>query len=350
MKNFFSLAALLILFQTNSDATIRTVCNMPYSPGQFTSVSNALLAALPNDTIYVHGSTFNYGPLTVNKNGIVFIGAGHNPNKQAPLPSAFTSITILSGFTKCQFIGLTIETLSLNFGCNYTSVKRCKFTLQVSTNTSGIIYLGGGGLAHSLLVEGCIFSGMTGPGPDINFNNYVVDSTIIRNNIFQGFIGTSSFTTNPFTLLISNNIFLGIVNAFNFTQQAMINNNIFYRSSPQGTGPGCTMNNNISFLCPNPAFSAPGSNNLVNINPVFVNFPGPAFFSYTHDYRLAPGSPGLLNGTDGTDRGVFGGFGFKFNMTGEPAIAEITNFVITSPILIAPGGTLNITVTSKRIK
>ena len=30
-------------------------------------------------------------------------------------------------------------------------------------------------------------------------------------------------------------------------------------------------------------------------------------------------------GNDGTDRGVFGGFGFAFNMTGEPAMAEVTS-------------------------
>ena len=111
------------------------------------------------------------------------------------------------------------------------------------------------------------------------------------------------------------------------------------------------MNNNISFSCSTNAFSAPGTNNLVNVNPVFTTFPlAGALFDYLHNYILAPGSPGLLNGTDGTDRGVFGGFGTKFSMTGEPAIAEVTGFVITSPTIIAPGGTLNINVNSKRVR
>lgn len=84
---------------------------------------------------------------------------------------------------------------------------------------------------------------------------------------------------------------------------------------------------------------------------MFTNFPAAgALFSYAHDYHLAAGSPGLLSGTDGTDRGVYGSYGFPFNMTGEPAMAEITSFIITSPTVIAPGGTLNISITSKRIQ
>jgi hypothetical protein len=46
---------------------------------------------------------------------------------------------------------------------------------------------------------------------------------------------------------------------------------------------------------------------------------------------------------------VYGGMGNKFTETGEPSIAEITAFTITSPTTIAPGGTLTISITSKRV-
>jgi hypothetical protein len=188
--------------------------------------------------------------------------------------------------------------------------------------------------------------------PAIDFGNSTATNTIIRNNVFNSYITFNSSATTVFSLLIANNVFIGNPgNAFSSIFQAVITSNIFYRSSPQGTSTGCVMNNNISFNCINNNFSAPGTNNLVNINPLFTNFPAPgAPFDYSHDYHLAAGSPGIATGQDGTDRGVYGGFGTKFTMTGEPDIAEVTDFAITSPTTIPPGGTLTISVTSTRIK
>lgn len=350
-KQAIALIAALFAIQT-SQATIRTLCNMPYTPGQFNNFAAAILAAAPNDTIYVHGSSINYGAVTITK-PITLIGAGHNPNKQAPLPSSFTGVTINAGIINCQFIGITMQGLTINNGCINTTVKRCKFTEFSSSPPSiGIICLSNG----NLTVDGCVFTAplISSPAANINFVGTAAGNTFIRNNVFSRDITNNSLIAGPSTFFIENNLFLGIVNAFFGISLATINNNIFYRSSPQGAlgGPSNNvMNNNISFSCGINAFSAPGVNNLVNVNPVFTTFPGiGATFDYAHDYRLAAGSPGLLNGTDGTDRGVFGSFGFRFNMTGEPAMAEIFSFQITSATTILPGGTLDISVTSKRVK
>ncbi|MEO8146415.1 MAG: hypothetical protein ABI723_02200 [Bacteroidia bacterium] len=348
MKNFFLTLALACFVIQISQATIRTVCSMPYSPGQYTTFAAAHAAAAINDTIYVHGSSLNYGAVTISKTGIVVIGAGHNPVKQAPLPSSFTSITVTSGINNCQFIGLTMQNLFLGNSTS-TVVKRCKFTELVGSGLG----ISCSGPTNNLLVEGNVFNQWTGAGfLNINFGGNTCSNTILRNNVFSGMIISNSPSTSPLTFFITNNIFLGVVNpVFNSIINATINNNIFYRSCPQGAVTGCIMNNNISFQCASNTFSAPGANNLVGVNPQFVNFPlAGAYFDYNHDYALAAGSPGLLTSDDGTDRGVYGGFGYKFNMTGEPAMAEITLFSITSPTIIAPGGTLDITVTSKRVK
>src|SRR6185295_11981987 len=174
----------------------------------------------------------------------------------------------------------------------------------------------------------------------------------VRNNIFNNAIYFNSSSTTPFTFLILNNVFIGnLASTFSSISNAVIDNNIFYRSSPQGVSSGCVMDYNISFSCSNNNFGAPGTNNLVNVNPLFTNFPlAGAVFSYSHDYSLATGSPGILTGADGTDRGVFGGFGTKFTMGGEPPMAEVTDVTITSPTTIPPGGTLTISVNSTRIK
>lgn len=351
MKKNCVLLSWVLFFSQPSQAAIRTLCNMPYTPGQFTTFAAALAAANINDTIYVHGSSITYGAITINKNGIVLIGAGHNPNKQAPLPSSFTTVTINPGINSCQLIGLTMQFLTINSSTN-TTVKRCKFIeYSVLFGTTGISCIG----TTNLTVEACVFLAVTGSPPNINFNNSLTNNTFIRNNVFSSQLISNGAGTTPLTFFIENNIFLGVMPAtFSNINQAIINNNIFYRSSPQGaTGgaPNNVMNNNISFSCANNTFSAPGVNNLVNVNPLFVSFPlAGATFDYAHDYRLAAGSPGLLNGTDGTDRGVFGGFGGRFNMTGEPAMAEIFSFQITSATVIAPGGTLDISVTSKRVR
>ncbi len=350
MKKQLTLA-LFFFLSFQSFGTVRTVCNMPYSPGQFTTLSAALTAANVFDTIYVHGSTFNYGNVTINKTGIVLIGAGYSPVKQSPLPSSLTTVTVTSGTTRCQLIGFAIDNLSLGFNCNYTSVRRCRFAPSMGAPISA--YITTNGTCQNLIVEGCQFSQNPLVLSAINFLASNADSTIIRNNIFECPLSANSTTTNPNTFFIINNLFTGnFLNAFNSITQAKINNNIFYGPSPQGViAPTCSMNHNISFSCGNNTFQSTGNNNLVNVNPFFVNAPSPGQpMTLSNDFRLNPISPGINSGNDGTDRGLFGGFGFKFNMTGEPAMAEVTAFTITSSNIIAPNGTLTISVTSKRIK
>jgi hypothetical protein len=341
MKKYIYLIGLILAVAYNSTATIRTLCNMPYSPGQFNNFTAAITACVNNDTIYVHGSTTSYGAITINKTGIVVIGTGHNPVKQSPLVSAFTTITINS--QSCQLIGLTFDNM-ISFS-NFTSVKRCKI-LQPNSGTAGILATG---TSLNWIIEGSVFISST--GTNVLLNSSDNSNTTVRNNIFNGIISANGTLTTLTTFIIANNNFLGPNFLTVQVSNATINNNIFYRSAPQGTFIGCAMNNNISFQCTNNNFSAPGSNNLVNVNPLFVSFPlAGALFDYSHNYALAAGSPGILSGSDGTDRGVFGGFGGKFNMTGEPGIAEITTFSITSPTSIPPGGTLNINVSSKRVR
>ncbi len=342
MKKLFSSAVVLLACFNLSLATVRTVCNMSYAPGQYTTFAAALVASANFDTIYVHGSSINYGAITVSKSGIVIIGAGHNPAKLVPLPTSFTLIN-LNAFS-CQFIGLSFDALNVVGPSGAITVKRCK--LQAGGTTSGINFLSSP--ADNCLIEGNVFNSNSFPA--ISFSGWSSSNTIIRNNVFNSNLSSNSSSTIAFTFQISHNIFLGNMNAFFNISNAAINDNIFYRSSPQGAFGGA-MNNNISFNCSNNNFAVPGINNLVNADPVFTTFPaGGALFDYSHNYALAAGSPGIATASDGTDRGVYGGFGSKFNMTGEPAIAEITAFTITSPTTIAPGGTLTISVTSSHIK
>lgn len=319
-------------------ARILTVSNMPNNPGQFTNVQDALIYSFPDDTIYVHGSLVNYGDINIGR-PIVIIGTGHNPVKQAPLVSALGRILVFS--RQCQLIGLTFESLSSGIFTDIT-IKRCRI---ISPSYTPAIEVGNS--------ERCVIEGNVFDTPDDNTNVLFGSQTemIIQNNILDGkIIGSSD--PNSLTSFIINNVFLGTGAALDFMSNAIVNNNIFFRASPMLAGSGCSMNNNISYQCANNTFPviASLSNNLENVDPMFVNVPDGTGFNYSYDYHLTSTSPGFENGTDGTDRGVYGGFGEKFSMTGEPAIAEVTEFKITSPTTIAPGGTLTISVKSRSVR
>jgi hypothetical protein len=347
MKHFA--IALLMSVILPAQARILTVSNMSFSPGQYTTFNLAMAAAVDGDIIYVHGSIINYGPITINRSGIVVIGTGHDPQKQFPFVTMFSTIDVIGD--NCQLLGIVAERVTVIGPQPRFTMKRCK--ILGSPSSPGVTLPP---VANkNYLLESNVFTGATGVSTNIRVTVVTGDIIIIRNNIFSGPID-GGFGVVPNTLQIVNNIFLRGPTAFPAgINWATINNNIFYGSSPTvSPSSTLTMNNNISFNCPSNIFATGPTitsvNNLTNVNPQFVNYPGGlVVYNYLHDYHLAPGSPGLLTGSDGTDRGVYGGFGTIFNMEGEPAIAEITSVTITSPTTVPPGGTLNITVTSKRV-
>jgi hypothetical protein len=331
-------------FSHSTFATILTVCNMPYTPGQFTTMNAALAASAASDTIYVHGSTTSYGNIMIITNDLVIIGAGHNPSdKQSPMPSTFGTIEVWA--SNVQLIGLALDHVFAFSNSTGTIIKRCR--IAGSNSAPGINI---NAEADNWLIEGNIFV-LNSYNVNISFNFRETSNTRISNNILNGYISGNAPSTPTGSFTINNNIFLpngGSSPCFEIYNASIVNN-ILVGTPPSFGTHNSTWNHNISFNAVPSNFPAGGVGNLEDVDPMFMSYPGFAQFSYAHDYRLAPGSPGIDNGFDGTDRGVYGGFGNKFSMTGQPAMAEITAFTITSPTTIAPGGTLTISVTSKRV-
>ncbi|HEY0744878.1 MAG TPA: hypothetical protein VGD40_25600 [Chryseosolibacter sp.] len=344
MKRIIGFAFICLLQFGLCSATIHTVCNMPYSPGMYTTFNDAQAAAIDGDTIYMHASSISYGDIQVIRR-LVIIGTGHKPDKPNGLYSSFHGIVVTAPFV--QLIGLTISYVSSD--TQFVTIRKCRIIGSSSGATAAIMSHWSG---DDWLIEGNIFDLSSGL-PAVDFHGWPANNCVIRNNIFSGpgvkirYAGNSG----PQQIYLLNNIFLSnnTSQTFEFVQRAVINNNIFVSSDPVAGLADSEMNNNISFACLTD-FNQPGSNNLDDVDPLFTNFPGPGtFFSYTHNYSLMAGSPGHNSGTDGTDRGLFGGIGSIFTMTGEPSIATVTAFTITSPTTIAPNGTLTISVTSKRV-
>lgn len=348
MKRLFSLLMLTVACSF-SFATVRTVCNMPYGGGQYTTFDAAQSASSGGDTIYVQGSTINYGSISIFL-PLVIIGTGHNPQKTNPITSSFLDITVSS--FDVQLIGLSFR--SIYSGYPSGSIKKCKIT---GSNAIIPVYLYN---TSNWLIEGNILE-TADPMDLIHFAYTQSPGTIIQNNVFvSGYFKITGLQNSASDrTYILNNVFLGtspFTPTFRDVRYCNVDNNIFYMSIPDNNGAtgftNSTANNNITYGSVDNAFYQPGSFNQIGVDPLFVSFPGvaaPTLYNYSWDLSLQATSVGINSGTDGTDRGVFGGIVPKFLESGEPAIAEITSFTITSPTTIAPGGTLTISVTSKRV-
>ena len=324
---FFTLV--MVFFFSATNATIRTVSNYVNSPGQYFDFASAHAAANPGDTIYLHGSPYNYGSISISKQ-LVIIGTGHNPQKQAPLRSFLDYIYFYTGSSGTKIIGLDIYmTNTENQSINNVEIRLCKFGYRIFLDEY---------YCNNWIIDGNVFSYTN---DNIN-GSYGQSGHRIRNNIFNGQLVNLS-NANGYHY-IENNIFLGTIDAFYNVSPAYANNNVFYRSNPGGGANGITYSNNISYQCSNNTF--PNGTNQTNVDPQFTNFPNAgANFSYSYDFKINVASPAHFAGTDATDLGVYGGVG-DFEQNGIPRIPYIASFNISNPT-VAPGGTLNVTFKSK---
>lgn len=327
MKKQF-LSFILIGFPFLMQAEILTVSNRPDSPGQYTSISDAISAASAGDTIYVHGSNVVYPGFTVTKK-LTIIGPGHKPQKQGAdiatigsPPSTMiaygASGTVIMGFYFQA--GIDVDTSVHN--------------LRIQENNMNGINLQGTG---HLVMKNVIKNG-------INFISYSPHGNVmVRNNIMNNGITGA----NTSTIEISNNFIYSNWLCFN-CGYVVFKNNIIWGTANHSASINMTFLNNLAFLNNNDTLPPPGSVGSGNIigNPMFVNFP-PAggYFDYSYDYHLRPGSPAIGAGVGGVDIGPYGGV-TPFDHYGEPPVPQVFEFDITNPV-IPSGGNLEIKITLK---
>lgn len=312
-------------------ATIYTVSNNTNSPGQYTTFAAAQAVATNGDTVYMHGSPFNYGTLNFTKQ-LVVIGTGHNPQKQSPLVSFCDYVQFSTGSNGSKVIGMQIYQFSSNSdNVDNIGLYSCKITYR------GYIpnYY-----CDNWMIDGCVFvytaqcfsGGCYGSG--FTFRNCFIGGALENfGNCQNGYhyIDHCIFT-RPSGDVFSNDY------AF------YVNNSIFYHINVPGNGMSATWANNLSYACNNNNF--PGGTNQVNVDPQFVNVPNTTVsWSYSYNFALQTASAGHNAGTDGTDLGLYGGFG-DFDRDGTPRIPYIKQFDINGSNAVAPGGNLNVTIKS----
>ncbi|QOI97348.1 MAG: hypothetical protein HRU69_07525 [Flammeovirgaceae bacterium] len=373
MKALINLILLLVSFA--SLATVRTVSNDPAVPAQFTttgeggntSFNAAHTASSPGDTIYIYGTRFSYGTLTISKR-LVVIGAGYGPNNQFGQPTRADNVSFFrDGSTDPSGSVIAGLLVSSNINCTGTLATNNITIFRNSINSYIYTYLNSSNLGSGWTIYNNIVYGILG-GASSRISSSS-SNLLIANNIITGQVGYF----NPPSVTIDHNVFLGSSN-LNSVWNAVITNNIFVRSSGNifaNEVVFCTFNKNISNqntigaaaqYNPTNIFEATylgtgggansGSGNLTGTNPLFINVPDNSTYSNTYNYRLQSSSPGKNYATDGTDVGIYGGSypfpsggaaGSGFDTSPMPPIPQVTSVNILNST-IAPNGTLNVQV------
>lgn len=296
-----------ILLSVEAMCAVLTVSNNPLSPGQYTTVAAAIAAAAAGDTIYISGSSTNYGNFSFDKE-LHIVGNGNAVPTQSGLPTSVGIVTLQNG-TLTNASGSTISGL---FAANISilnvdnvSIFRNQCSNAYATGNSSdsvknihfynnIFYtLAGNQYSNNILIENNIFSSShTATGNSHGGITGFRFGTAIRNNLFK-----NSLIGNMQYAVVANNIFIGHNTNFgffgNFLEFNTINNNFITRVGGGMTWIGGTNNG--------------GTFNIFNADPVFVSAVISDVFSYSQNYRLQASSPGKYYGTDGTDVGIYGG-------------------------------------------
>jgi uncharacterized protein (TIGR02145 family) len=357
MKQLF-LLFLAFTLSASVEARVLTLNNNNPSPGQYTTWSSAYSAALSGDTILVQESPTSYGSLTINtaNKSLTVIGAGHKPGTIAGNGSKFDSFDVnVVGNALIRLYGLSFSISYADIKQPNTRIEKCYFGNASSGNSSYYLSVN----TNNVLIKGCVFKQLTLKTDNTSsatnltvINNYF--ETNSEGYCLSGMSGTGS-------KVFSNNIFVGVsgtttqlIQVGSAFRNTVISNSIFYGVSPRGGGSHTDLlfSNNIVFGASdnNIPLGATGGDNLIGVDPRFVNVPAPAArppFQYNYDYHLRSDSPGKGVASGGGDIGLYRYTGDEFSMRGEPD-RPFTMSLLTDNPVIPSGGTTNVNFTIRQ--
>lgn len=353
MKQITSLLIAIILGLAASAQTIHIAdnnVNRPTGANIYSTIQAAVTAALPGDIVYVTPSDVKYNETVTIGKKIKLVGAGFNSDLGTRRSSLTTLnlVTSLDGtnpIANSEFTGLIIDYIDFttgsdvgSFSFNNLIFENCNWYQMKSSGNHRAI--------NDLIIRNNFFA-------EVNLNsssgntNIRIYKNIIQPDNYRLLIRLSN-CTNP---LISNNLFfpfppggydnrpIGIANStnvriehnifsktnngqptFEYLQNAMVVNNIFY-----GLTPGCVsttntfrdnvFSNNLVLTTgavvpppSNPTGSDfhSGINNIIGVSPLFTNAPNSTYLE-TYNYSLQPGSPCVGAATTGENIGPSGG-------------------------------------------
>lgn len=327
MKNkiFFSVLLAALIASNAQSQTIRRVSNALDAGAPYSTIQDALTAAVNGDIILVEGSPTAYsGAISLTKQ-VTIQGPGYfldqNIGLQANLNEAsmgsisFNAGSAGSTVRGMRTAGIIVNVSNITFSNNYMVG-----LLDINTASNNIVI--SGNYASSIIRS---FANVTSLlvsnnylGGGISFSLSVTVLGVVTNNVIA--LGGSGYYLQNST--ITNNIFLATGTTIGNTLNSTIQNNVFVSASQADADA-----TNV--------FGATAAN-------LFVGLTGNTTDT---QWKLKPGSLAIGAGAGGTDCGMYGGttpYKISGIMTGQPTI---TNF--TTPGTVPANGTLNVKVSAK---
>lgn len=360
--------AMLIMATSNADARIwRVNKNSNYTGTSlwgdnlggsaaypvFKEVNQAVSwgTVMDGDTIHVEGATGIYVDATITKR-LVIIGPGYflNDNPKTSnlgLTADINRVDFNVGSSGSIIIGMnniygSSSNDRININTSNITVKRCRMERGVNITTG----------LNSIVIDQCFFDDAYPTFPVLNLPSssaYVppVDFVFNNNICKRPLIWYYNSTRYPI-VQCRNNTFNppGATNAlvlqFSTTD---FNNNILM--SPNGTVDISASPGNIAYnIAPLSTQFGTADNNLVvpAITTLFVGGPSPDGF-----YQIAAGTQANNSGSDGTDRGAFGGalISSRYTLSGLGAIPVVYKANTTG--VVTPSG-LPVSIKARSIK
>lgn len=314
-------------------------------------------SVMDSDTIHVESSQFIYDAATITKK-VVLIGPGFFlPDNQKTgsnlLDARIKRINFNAGSEGSTVIGLNIVVSTntadgyIQIADDYITIKRCRIERSIYFHITG-----GSGIQRVTIVQNYFPDNYVTnalyftnsnyvPPVEVIFNNNICRKTLLwersasglawnitqcRNNVFDGPDNLATpnlrFTTSDF----SNNILMPVNAIVDITAtSAQIAYNIGTQTAQFGTS----------------------NNNLVvpDINSLFIGGDSNDGF-----YQIKSGSQAFQNGSDGTDRGAFGGaiLSSRYTLSGLAPVPVVYEVTTTGSVSTETG--LPVTIKARTIK
>ncbi|AYL96252.1 hypothetical protein [Mucilaginibacter celer] len=348
MKKSLLLAAFVLVFASVSNAKSWRVNNNGFS-ANFTSLAAAVADnnVLSGDILYVEGSAKGYESITVNKK-LTIIGPGYwlsqNPNTTTNVLSvAIPYVQFGEGSDGSTLMGVQITSSSgISIQANSITIKRClinQWGIYIGYNISDIKIL------QNFFANPSNYTGYNAINysssafaTDVVFNNNIVQTELVldynysllecRNNVFSMPARGTNAVLKMITGTFQNNIIINSNAVVDINNKS--NRNASYNVSASANNQFGTANNNIV---------------VTSILSLFVT----GATSNDAAYQLATGSAASANGSDGTDRGPFGGAAEsnRYTLSGLPPVPVIYDINTTG---VTTTTTLPVTIKARVIK
>lgn len=350
-----TLTLLLLLALTAFTANAQTIliadnnANRPTGANIFSTVQAAVNAAVPGDIVYVQPSDIKYNETVTISKRIKLKGAGFTSDLGTRTSSVttvnlVTSADGINAIANSEFSGLSIDYIYFitgdvgSFTFNDIIFENCNWYYMRSSGNHRSI--------NNLIIRNNRFA-------EVSLGSNNVNSNV---RIYKNIIAPDNYTslirlTNATDPLISNNLFfpfpsggydirpIGINNStnvriehnvfsraislptFEYLQNAMVVNNIFYGITPDCINTTNTFRDNVfsnnlvltsGAVVPPPSNPVSsnfhsGINNIVGVSPLFTNAPISNGYTDTYNYTLQVGSPCIGAATTGDNIGPSGG-------------------------------------------